>query len=106
MPTARVLQVVCDRLESDPHCLSVDDIYDLLNLCLDATYLMCQGKIYHQVHGTAMGSPVSVVVANLVMEEIKQKALYTFHVAPRFWRSTSRSWMRQPNVGDTRARSG
>ena len=29
--------------------------------------------------GPWMGSPVSVVVANLVMEDIKQRALSTFH---------------------------
>ena len=47
------------------------DICDL-SLCLDATYLAFEGKICQQVHGTAMGSPVSVVVANLVMEDIEQ----------------------------------
>ena len=33
-----------------------------------------------------MGSPVYVVVANLVMEDIEQRALSTFHTPPRFWR--------------------
>ena len=33
-----------------------------------------------------MGSPVSVVVANLVMEDIERRALATFHTPPRFWR--------------------
>ena len=33
-----------------------------------------------------MASPVSVVVANLVIEDIKQKALSTFHTPPCFWR--------------------
>ena len=33
-----------------------------------------------------MGSPLSVVVANLVMEDIEQKALSTFHTPPHFWR--------------------
>ena len=40
--------------------LPTDDIMDLLNLCLTSTY---NGKHYKQLHGTAMGSPVSVVVA-------------------------------------------
>ena len=39
-----------------------------------------------QIHGTAMGSPVLVVVANLVMEDVEQEALFTFHTPPRFWR--------------------
>ena len=33
-----------------------------------------------------MGSPVSVVVANLVMEDVEQRALSTFHSPPRFWK--------------------
>ena len=33
-----------------------------------------------------MGSPVSVTVANLVMEEIESQALSTFTPAPRFWK--------------------
>ncbi len=33
-----------------------------------------------------MGSPMSVVVANLVMEDIKERALSTFHPPPHFWK--------------------
>ena len=42
--------------------------------------------MYRQAQGTAMGSPVSVVVANLVMEDIEERALSTFHSPPRFWK--------------------
>ena len=54
-------------------------------------YLSFKGKVYQQVHGTAMGSPALVVVANLVMEDIEQKVLSTFHTCrlhtpPHFWR--------------------
>ena len=37
------------------------DICSLLSLCLKAPYLVFEGRVYQQVHGTAMGSPVSVV---------------------------------------------
>ena len=43
---------------------SEPDICSLLQLCLESTYLAFKGKVYWQIHGTAMGSPVSVVVAN------------------------------------------
>ena len=33
-----------------------------------------------------MGSPVSVVVVNLVVEDVEQQALSTFHSPPRLWR--------------------
>ena len=41
---------------------------------------------YQQCFGMAMGSPVSVTVANLVMEEIEEKALSTFSPSPQFWK--------------------
>ena len=62
--------------------LSVDDIINLLTLCLDATFLTFRGKVYKQVRGTAMGSPVSVVVANLVMEDVEERALESFPSPP------------------------
>ena len=91
VPTDLAVQVSRERLENDPSLLqrtslSVDDISSLLSLCLEATYLVFEGRVYQQVHRTAMGSPVSVVVANLVMEDIERRALATFHTPPRFWR--------------------
>ena len=91
VPTSQAIQVTCDRLMNDSSLtdrtsLAVDDICSLLQLCLEATYLAFEGKVYRQIHGTGMGSPVSVVVANLVMEDVEQEALSTFHTPPRFWR--------------------
>ena len=53
---------------------------DLLNLCLTSTYFQYNGKHYKQLHGTAMhmGSPVSVVVAEIVMQNIEERALATY----------------------------
>jgi len=48
--------------------LPTEHIMDLLNLCLTSTYFQYNGKHYEQLHGTAMGSPVSVVVAEIVMQ--------------------------------------
>ena len=42
------------------------------------TFLPFRRKVYQQVHGTALGSLVSVVVANLVMENVEGRALSTF----------------------------
>ena len=42
--------------------------------------------MYQQVHGTVMGSPISVVIANLVMEDVEQRALATFHSPLCFWK--------------------
>ena len=75
VPTSRVIQVTHDRLMNDPSLpdrtsLTIDGICSLLQRCLEATYLAFEGKVYWQIHDTAMGSPVSVVVANLVIEDV------------------------------------
>ena len=79
------------RLEADETLddrtgLSVENIISLLELCLNATFLAFRGSFYRQTFGTAMGSPISVTVANLVMEEVEEQALSTFDLPPRFWK--------------------
>ena len=58
---------------------------DLLNLCLTSTYFQYNGKHYKQLHGTAMGSPVSVVVAEIVMQNIEERALVTCRQIIPLW---------------------
>ena len=41
---------------------------DLLHLCLTSTYFQYNGKRYKQLQRTAMGSPVSVVVVKIVIQ--------------------------------------
>ena len=63
--------------------LSTTDLIIWLEICLNSTnYTFC-GKHYKQVFGTAMRSPVSSVVANLVMEDVEKRALETFADLPR-----------------------
>lgn len=66
--------------------LDVTDIVQLLELCLEMTYFRVNGKFYKQKWGTAMGSPVSVVVANLFMEALEQSALESFPHPVKYWR--------------------
>ena len=58
---------------------------DLLNLCLTSTYFQYNGKHYKQLHGTAMGSPVSVVVAEIVMQHAEEHALATCQQTIPLW---------------------
>ena len=58
---------------------------DLLNLCLTSTYFQYNGKHYKQLHGTAMGSPVSVVVTEIVMQNIEEQALATYARTILLW---------------------
>ena len=65
--------------------LPTDDLMDLLHLCLTSTYFQYNGKHNKQLHGTAMGSPVSVVVAEIVMQNIEEQALATYSKTHPLW---------------------
>ena len=43
-------------------------------------------KVYQLVHVTTVRFPISLVIANLVMEDVEQSALATFHSPPHFWK--------------------
>ena len=44
------------------------------------------GSVNQQTFGTAMGSPVLVMVANLIMEDVEERSLATVEVKPMFWK--------------------
>ena len=58
--------------------LTLTDIITEVNLRLDNTCLYYRGKFYRQIFDVAMGSPISVIMANLVMENVKEGAMSTF----------------------------
>ena len=49
---------------------------------LSNNYFVYNDSVYKQIHGCAMGSPVSPVVANLCMEAIEEMAINTTPVPP------------------------
>ena len=55
---------------------------DLLKLCLTCSFFKYNGK---QLHGTAMGSPVSGVVAEIVMQNIEHQAVATYKETLPLW---------------------
>ena len=91
IPTGLTVEIAKSRLEAldnleEITSWSVEDICKGLQICLNATNLTFRGKHYKQIFGTAMDSPVSTVVANLVMEDVEKRALSTFHSPPKIWK--------------------
>ena len=93
VPIPKALDIVRRRLNEDSTLknrtkLSVDDIMDLLEFILTTTYMTFRGQIYNQKFGTAMGSPVSPIIANIVMEHLEQLAIATAPIEckPRFFK--------------------
>ena len=82
VPIDPALNIIKDLLDKDTTLkertvMEVGDIILLLEFCLTNTYLSFQGQFYEQVEGAAMGYPVSLIVANLYLEYLEQKALST-----------------------------
>ena len=91
VPVDQALDVIHDKLSKDETLgdrtpLTPQQITNLLHTCLRATYFLYHGSYYEQTDGTAMGSPVSPVVANIFMEHIEESALATSPQPIRFWR--------------------
>ena len=60
---------------------------DVTNMrCLKSTYLSYSGEFFEQQEGAAMGSSVSVAVANLYVEIFKELALRTATTKPCLWK--------------------
>ena len=64
--------------------MTASEICLCIRKCLTSTYFQYNGKHY-RLQGTAMGSPVSVVVAEIVMQNIEEQALATYTRTVPLW---------------------
>ena len=88
IPVDLAMEIAKKRLESYPSedlqeitNWSVEEICTGLRICLQITYLKFCNKFFR--HGTAMGLPISVAVANLIMEDVEERAIDSFGQPPR-----------------------
>ena len=90
IPVDRACEHIRNKLTKDKTLeagtkLSIDDIITLLRFTLSDSYFIYNKQTYKQIHGCAMGSPVSPIVANLCMEEIEDLALSQSTLPPKKW---------------------
>ena len=52
--------------------ISLEDNSNWFRHCLTTTYFSCDNKMYEQIEGVAMGSPLSPVITNFFMELFEQ----------------------------------
>ena len=58
--------------------LNMNKIMNVLDLCLDNIYLCFRKTFYRQIFGVTIGSPISVIVADLVISLLKIKCKKIF----------------------------
>ena len=91
VPIPPVLEIIEDKLNEDkdlPQRTSMNTrhIIRLLEFCLRSTYFVFQGQYYEQTEGAAMGSPLSLIIANIYMEHFETRALETAPHPPTLWK--------------------
>ena len=64
-----------DVTQAESTRLALEDIMDLLEFVLSTTYFMFDNKIYQQIQGTPMVSPISAVVSNLYIEDHEERSI-------------------------------
>ena len=80
IPMDLALTIVNKRLQKDQDLaersnMSISNIMRLLEFVLNHNYFKHNNIHYKQIFGCAMGSPISLVIADLVMEEIEETAI-------------------------------
>jgi len=56
-----------------------------LQLIMDSTFFTFNNKFYRQNFGTPMGSPLSPIIANIVLQDLERKALDEFGIEVPFY---------------------
>ncbi|XP_073847788.1 uncharacterized protein [Musca autumnalis] len=57
---------------------------DMLNMCIkDSRYFLYNDKIYEQLKGMPMGSPISPIIADIIMEKLLDESMEKLTTKPR-----------------------
>ena len=68
------------------HGMDINTLIELLKLCCKNTVFSFNSKYYEQSQGCPMGSPLSVILANLIMEFIEVDLMTLFPATPAFYK--------------------
>ena len=84
------MTVVRDKLATDPSleectCISVDNLMEMLTFCMKIPHFEMESDIYQPEEGLAMGSPLSLVLANVYIQYFEEIALRSASLKPSTW---------------------
>nr|VZI32274.1 unnamed protein product [Spirometra erinaceieuropaei] len=82
IPHDLAIDCVAQRLQENPIEIPTQHIIELLKLCL-RNYCQFDNKFYQQVKGTPMGSQISGLIAELVLQRLEKKVFQD--LSPKVW---------------------
>nr|VZI50358.1 unnamed protein product [Spirometra erinaceieuropaei] len=82
IPHDLAIDCVAQRLQENPIEIPTQHIIELLKLCL-RNYCQFDNKFYQQVKGTPMGSPISGLIAEIVLQRLEKKVFQD--LSPKVW---------------------
>ena len=91
IPHSLALEAIENALNNDREIfertfLGIEDILNLIKLCIKSATFKYKDIIYNQINGTPMGSPISVVIAELTMQFFENNALQNSPHPLLFWK--------------------
>lgn len=75
IPSTGVLPILSDQFHMVVNAL----------ISVSVLHMAYKGDCYQQTFGTAIGSQVSITEANLIMEDVEQRAISIYHSPPPFF---------------------
>ena len=80
----KVLRKIYDEKKL-PIKLKRGEMKELLELCTKSLHFSFNGRLYQQVNGVAMGSPLGPVLANTFMSELEEQLVPTMNEKMSVW---------------------
>ena len=89
VPIESAITIIRKKLELDPELhqrttMKVEHIISLLEFCLKTTYFQFKGRFYEQLHGAAIGSPISPIVATFLWRTLRSRPLVQLYTLPAY----------------------
>ncbi|XP_062710247.1 uncharacterized protein LOC134288682 [Aedes albopictus] len=75
VPRSLVIKNIIERWNEVKTQINLDLFLEIVEYCMEASFFCFEGQYYKQTYGTAMGSPLSPIVADIVLDSVISLAM-------------------------------